>query len=126
MQKQNTVELFHTGEDLAAIYLTRKGYEIVCKNFRTKLGEIDLIVQNKDNLVFVEVKTRSKHSMKQALMSISYTKQKRISLTAQRYITQNPDCVKPKIRFDIVVLLHYPDTNSFKIEHLENAFVPVL
>ena len=125
MENRKTVELFHIGEDLAAKYLAAQGYNILCKNFRSDAGEIDIIASDKDNLVFVEVKTRSRHSMKLALMSISYTKRKRISLTAQRYITLNPDKVKPKIRFDVIVVFYYPETDSYKIEHLQDAFVPV-
>lgn len=126
MQKKNITELFHIGEDLAAKYLVRKGYQILQRNYRVDTGEIDIIAQNADNLVFVEVKTRSKHSIKQALMNVGYTKQKRISTTAQRYIIQHPYCVKPKIRFDIIILLYFSDTDTYKIEHLEDAFVPVL
>ena len=125
MGKPKSVELFHIGEDLAANYLVTHGYNIVCKNFRCDAGEIDIIASDTDNLVFVEVKTRSRHSMKLALMSISYTKRKRISLTAQRYIMQNPGQVKPKTRFDVIVVFYYPETDSYKIEHLQDAFVPV-
>lgn len=125
MDTLKSTELFHIGEDLAAKYLASKGYEIVCKNFRTEHGEIDLIVKNQDYLVFVEVKTRSKHSINLALMNVNYTKQKRITLTAERYIIQNPDCVKLSFRFDIMVVLYYADTNTFKISHFEDAFLPV-
>jgi putative endonuclease len=125
MQKQKVTELFHTGEELAATYLTSKGYKILQRNYRTKTGEIDIIAQHENQLVFVEVKTRSKHSIKQALMNVGYTKQKRISHTAQRYVLENPDCVKSRIRFDIIILLFFRNTNSYKIEHLEDAFTPV-
>ena len=56
----------------------------------------------------------------------SDTKQKRITLAAQRYINQHPECVKPRIRFDIIILLHFSDTDTFKIEHMMDAFVPVI
>ncbi|MBW6513565.1 MAG: YraN family protein [Candidatus Syntrophosphaera sp.] len=126
MQKQKSTELFHTGEDLAAKYLISKGYAILHRNFRADTGEIDIVAQNEENLVFVEVKTRSKHSIRQALMNIGYTKQRRISTTAQRYIILHPEYVKPKIRFDIIILLYFGDTDTYKLEHLEDAFVPVL
>lgn len=125
MQQRKATDLFHIGEDLAAKFLAGKGYDILCRNFRTEIGEIDIIAQDENNLVFVEVKTRSKHSIKQTLMSVSYTKQRRITLTAQRYIIEHPDCVKPRIRFDIIILLHFANTDTFKIEHLIDAFVPV-
>lgn len=125
MQKQKETELFHTGEELAAKYLQGKGYEILQRNYRAKTGEIDIIAQKDDQLVFIEVKTRSKHSIKQAMMNVGYTKQKRISHTAQTYILQNPDCVKSRIRFDLIILLYFRNTNSYQIEHLEGAFTPV-
>jgi putative endonuclease len=125
MDKLNPTELFHIGEDLAAKYLTGKGYEILCKNFRSEHGEIDLIARNNAHLVFVEVKTRTKHSMKLALMNVAYSKQKKITLTAETYITQNPDCVKHSFRFDIVVVFYFEATDTFKISHLEDAFPPV-
>jgi putative endonuclease len=125
MRYQKKTDLFHTGEDLAAMFLTGKGFTILCRNFRMESGEIDIVAQQDDNLVFVEVKTRSKHSIRQALMNVNYTKQKRISLAAQRYVIQHPDCVKARIRFDIVILLYFCDTDTYKVEHLEDAFTPV-
>ncbi|MCB5251646.1 MAG: YraN family protein [Candidatus Cloacimonadaceae bacterium] len=118
--------LFHTGEDLAANYLIRKGYNILERNYRIKGGEIDIIAQNDNTLIFVEVKTRKKHSMKLALMNISYNKQKRISLTAERYINQYPENVKKNIRFDIIIAFYYSENNTYRIEHLEDAFLPIL
>ena len=47
------------GEDAAVYYLTRQGYRIICRNFRCIQGEIDIIAKDEDNLVFVEVKTRT-------------------------------------------------------------------
>lgn len=126
MQSQKAKEIFHVGEDLAAKFLETKGYTILRRNYRAKTGEIDIIATHEDVLVFVEVKTRSKHSIRQALMNVSHTKRKRISLTAQRYIIQEPDCVKTRIRFDIIVLLYFSNTDSYQIEHLEDAFLPEL
>ncbi|MBP7204955.1 MAG: YraN family protein [Candidatus Cloacimonetes bacterium] len=126
MQSQKAKEIFHVGEDLAAKFLEKKGYTILRRNYRAKTGEIDIIATHEDVLVFVEVKTRSKHSIRQALMNVSHTKRKRISLTAQRYIIQEPDCVKTRIRFDIIVLLYFSNTDSYQIEHLEDAFLPEL
>ncbi len=126
MQSQKAKEIFHVGEDLAAKFLERKGYAILRRNYRAKTGEIDIIATHEDVLVFVEVKTRSKHSIRQALMNVSHTKRKRISLTAQGYIIQQPECVKSRIRFDIIIVLYFGNTDSYQIEHLEDAFLPEL
>lgn len=111
---------------MAAKFLANKGYTILRRNYRADTGEIDIIATYEDVLVFVEVKTRSKHSIKQALINVSYTKRKRISLTAQRYINKEPDCVKSRIRFDIIIVLYFFHTDSYQIEHLEDAFLPEL
>ena len=126
MQNTETRNLFYTGEDLAANYLKRKGFTILERNYRIRGGEIDIIAQNEDTLIFVEVKTRKKHSMKMTLMNISYTKQKRISLTAERYINQHPENVKPKIRFDVIIIFYYYEDNTYSIKHLEDAFMPIV
>ncbi len=124
MDKQKANEIYKIGEDLSAKFLERKGYSILHRNYRVKGGEIDIIAQHGDSLVFVEVKTRSKHSIKQALMSISYTKRKRITFTAQRYIIQHPDCVKSRFRFDVIIVWYFRHSDTYQIEHFENAFHP--
>ncbi len=126
MKSQKANEIFHIGEDLAAKYLVKKGYSVIHRNYRASTGEIDIIATQEDILVFVEVKTRSKHSIRQAVMNVSYTKRKRISITAQGYIIRHPDCVKSRIRFDIIVVLYFCHTDTYKIEHLEDAFLPEL
>lgn len=121
----NKSDLFHTGEYLAAKYMEGKGYEILCKNFRKKGGEIDIIARGQHTLIFIEVKTRSFHSMNSALQNISVTKQRRITSTADKYITQNPELGKLRVRFDVIVIFHDNTTNTYEIKHLEDAFLPV-
>lgn len=125
MAHRTAKELFHLGEDLAANYLVGKGLEIVARNYRTTQGEVDIIACDAHNLVFVEVKTRSKHSVRQALRNVAYTKQKRLSAAAQYFVVQDKSWEDHRIRFDIIVVLHYADTDTFKIEHLQDAFTPV-
>ncbi|NLK49443.1 MAG: YraN family protein [Candidatus Cloacimonetes bacterium] len=125
MLDKSTKSLARTGENLAAKYLLNKGYTLKCKNFRSKTGEIDLIMQDNQHLVFIEVKTRRYHSIDAALENINYTKRKRISQTAVQYINQNPKYGKLQTRFDIVVLIYDEYTNTFSIKHLPDAFHPV-
>jgi putative endonuclease len=125
MENMSTKDLFHIGEELAAKYLTGKGYNILCKNFRIKGGEIDIIAIDGETLVFVEVKTRSWHSMRSALDNITYTKQVLITRTATEYINRNPEISKLGTRFDVLILFYSRETNSFGIKHFENAFLPV-
>lgn len=57
-------------------------------------------------------------------MSISYTKRKRITYTAERYITQHPECVKSRFRFDVIIVWYFRNTDTYQIKHFENAFYP--
>ena len=126
MVNRNPHELFVTGESLAAAYLTKHGYEIITKNFRSPFGEVDIIATIQNCLVFVEVKTRKQHSMVTALASISLQKQKKISLTASYYINQNPEFDNFNTRFDVIVLFYFQNDDSYKIHHYDDAFLPVL
>lgn len=117
--------LARMGEQLACNYLQSKGYELVCKNFRIKNGEIDLIMRHHNLLAFIEVKTRRFHSIDAALQSVNYTKRKRISKTAIEYINRNPDFGKLQTRFDIILLFYNSKHNSFSIKYFPDAFYPV-
>ena len=119
-------ELFKIGENIAAAHLLRSGYTEVCRNFSRPCGEIDLIVEKDQRLIFCEVKTRTSHSMQRALSSVAYTKQKKISKTAQIYISQNPQYSNYIFRFDVLVVFYFPITDSFSVHHMEDAFYPIL
>ena len=120
---QNTFS--RIGEELAAKYLLGKGYELLCKNFRIKNGEIDLIMRTHELLVFIEVKTRRYHSIDAALQNITYTKRRHISTAAQEYINRNPEYAKLQTRFDIVLAFYQDSSNTFSIKHFPDAFYPV-
>ena len=126
MNKLTAKELFVTGEKLSREYLERRGFQILAQNYRKKCGEIDLIARNDEDIIIVEVKTRSYHSIDSALANISYTKQKRISQTAQVYFNLNPEHAKLNIRFDVIVVFYYPEHQDFALRHLEDAFLPIL
>lgn len=125
MGLMTTNDLYHVGEKLAANYLTGKGYTVLCTNFRIKGGEIDIIALDRGTLVFAEVKTRSFHSINAALENVSHTKQVRITRTAVEYISRNQEYGNLNTRFDVLVLLYSKVTGTFKITHLQDAFLPV-
>lgn len=126
MRKYSSQELFKIGENIAAQHLASCGYTIICRNFRKQCGEIDLIVEKDQHLIFCEVKTRTSHYLESALASVAYTKQKKITRTAQIYINQNPQYGNYIFRFDVLVVFYYPNTDTFAVHHLEDAFFPVL
>lgn len=110
------------GEALAAEYLRKKHYNLLATGYRSRYGEIDLIVCNKTYLVFVEVKLRKTNSFAQACEFVDFRKQSRIKTTASVYLSQNPTELQP--RFDIIEI-YAPEGTATKrpiINHLEDAF----
>ncbi len=111
------------GEALAAAYLKKKRYRLVASGYRSRFGEIDLIVENNTYLVFVEVKLRKSASYAAAREFVDHHKQNRIRLTAEYYLMDNPTSLQP--RFDVIEI-YAPegiDTQNPIINHLEDAFV---
>jgi putative endonuclease len=90
------------GEDEAARFLTRHGLALVARNYRTRLGEIDLIARDGETLVFVEVRLRSDARFGGALASITAGKRRRIVAAARHYLMRLPR--EPACRFDVVCI----------------------
>lgn len=110
------------GEALAADYLQKKHYQLDAAGYRSRFGEIDLIVHDKKYLVFVEVKLRKSDRFAQAMEFVDFKKQNRIRTTAAIYLAQNPTQLQP--RFDVIEI-YAPEgtlTKHPKINHLEDAF----
>ena len=110
------------GEALAAEYLRKKHYKLVASSYRCRFGEIDLIVQNKRYLVFVEVKLRKSASFAKAFEYVDKRKQDKIRTTASAYLAENPTDLQP--RFDIIEI-YVPDnleTQKAQISHWEGVF----
>ena len=110
------------GEAIAAGYLRKKRYTIVAAGYHCRFGEIDLIVKNKHNLVFVEVKLRKNADFAAARDYVNAYKQDRIRMTASMYLSQNPTVLQP--RFDVIEIYAPDGTQTIdpKITHLEDAF----
>ena len=77
------------GEDLATKYLEKIGYKIVARNFRCRQGEIDIIARSTEELVFVEVKTRTNLSYGSPAEAVDFTKQKHMEKVAKYYLYKN-------------------------------------
>ena len=108
-----------SGEEIAAEYLENKGYNIIDRNFRCVLGEIDLIVKRKGILTFVEVKTRRKNTFGSPADAITYIKRKHMYKTAEYYILKNK-IAKKDITLDVVEI-YANSEKDIKIIHLERA-----
>lgn len=110
------------GEALAADYLRKKHYRVVASGYRSRFGEIDLIVENRQYLVFVEVKLRKNANFAAAREYVDSRKQDRIRTTASIYLSGNPTELQP--RFDVIEI-YAPEgtqTRHPEIQHLEDAF----
>ena len=110
------------GEALAAEYLRKKRYEVVAAGYRSRFGEIDLIVRDRTFLVFVEVKLRKSADFATAREYVDRRKQDRIRITASMYLSQNPTALQP--RFDVIEI-YAPEgmnTKNPEIYHMEDAF----
>ena len=111
------------GEALAAEYLRKKHYKLVAAGYHCRFGEIDLIVADKKNLVFVEVKLRKTNSFGDAKDFVDYHKQNRLRSTAEFYLSQKP--TELLTRFDVIEI-YAPqgvETPKPEIYHLEDAFI---
>lgn len=110
------------GEEKAAQFLKNNGYKIIGMNYRCRFGEIDIIAQSKANLVFVEVKLRKSAQFAQAKEFVTRSKQERVIMAAQSWLTRNSTKLQP--RFDVIEI-YAPEgikSETIQINHLENAF----
>ena len=110
------------GESIAAAYLQKKRYKLLAANYRSRYGEIDLVVSNRKYLVFVEVKLRKNDSFAQGREFVDQNKQNRLRTTAAYYLSENPTTLQP--RFDVIEI-YAPmgcETEKPVIHHLEDAF----
>lgn len=110
------------GEALAAAYLQKKKYKLLATGYRSRYGEIDLIVCNRKYLVFVEVKLRKSDAFAEAKEFVDRSKQERLRNTASFYLSENPTDLQP--RFDVIEI-YAPmgcETSKPVIYHLEDAF----
>jgi len=112
-------KLGQTGEAMAERHLKKRGYQILERNYRNRLGEIDLIARDNGTLVFVEVKTRRSDRYGGPRFAITPQKQKKLSITALAYLKQTQQ-INCKARFDVVLINTAGD--SPEIETIQNAF----
>jgi len=90
------------GEMIASKYLTEKGYNIVCKNWTCRWGEIDLIAEKENILIFVEVKYRTKLSNGHPSESINYYKKKSLQRSINIFLSKN--CITKPWRVDVLCI----------------------
>ncbi len=109
------------GEELAVGHLKKKGYLILKRNYRSPVGEIDIIAEDHGTVVFVEVKTRTPSSFGLPEQAVNAKKQEKIKKTALHYMSSVRKKELPA-RFDIVSIL-VAGPAGVEIEHIEGAFI---
>ena len=107
------------GEKIAAAYLKINGYRIIEINFRCPIGEIDIVAKDKNDLVFVEVKTRKSIALGYPEQAVGIRKQKKMSHLALWYM-QKRKIADTNARFDVVAITLSPDNNEVRL--IKNAF----
>lgn len=107
------------GEEIACQFFLEKGFSILQRNWRTRTGEIDIILLKADMLVFVEVKTLPNGSIDVLKQVLNQNKIARILKTSKRFLINHRQYSNYFIRFDVVVI----DMPGFpRVYHIENAF----
>ncbi len=116
-------ELGAWGEEMAAQLLRDKGYRITERNFRCRMGEIDLIARKENWIVFVEVKLRKNCLYGAAREFVTISKQQKILVTASFYLAGHPGTRELQPRFDVVeIYAPQGKEGPISVEHLEDAF----
>lgn len=112
-------ELGERGENVAARHLQGKKMKVLLRNFRTELGEVDIIARDGKTLVFVEVKTRETDTVSPA-DQVDAAKQQQVARVARQYLTRYGK-PQPDYRFDVVAIV-WPQGQQPRIEHIVDAF----
>ena len=110
----------HEAEQCAYAHLQRQGLQLVTRNYRTPFGEIDLIMEQSNIIVFVEVRYRRSQAFGTPTETIGARKQEKLRASAEHYLQRNRKASKKPCRFDIVAVTGAPDSNQ--VEWLQDAF----
>ena len=109
------------GELLVAEFLRRSGYTVVKRNYRSRFGEIDIIAENSEYIIFTEVKTRSANSLFTPAEAVNAAKRRRRLLTAEDFLAKYETSLQP--RFDVAeVIVSGGGGDRYKLNYIKNAF----
>ncbi|AUS09256.1 YraN family protein [Laceyella sacchari] len=109
------------GEEAAARLLMKKGYRILDRNWRSKLGEIDIVASQGELLVIVEVRTTTGNHFGAGMESVDYRKQQKVRRLATQYAQMHHRLGCPQ-RIDVMSVLLSRDLTPVRIDHIEGAF----
>lgn len=117
---KNTIETGAKAEAFACVFLKKRGLKLIHKNFRCKMGEIDLIMQDKETLVFIEVRLRNNPHFGAGEESVTFYKQQKIAKAAAYYLLSQKNQTTPYCRFDVLALARH--NTSYKTHWIQDAF----
>ena len=120
---EKTLDIGRIGEDMVAKYLEKNGCLITRRNYYSKYGEIDIVAEKGEYILFIEVKTREKGSPVTPQGAVSHHKKKRIVMTAKDYMSKI--FVERIVRFDIAEVTYEIDENGefhASLNYILNAF----
>jgi len=115
-----SLQIGTAAESLACDYLQHHGLALLARNFRAPYGELDLVMQDHDHMVFVEVRFRRNHRYGSGADSVHATKQDKLIKTALYYLQQHPKLAKRPVRFDVVSIS--VKDNQPQIDWIKDAF----
>ncbi len=103
-------------------FLRREGLKLIARNFHSRFGEIDLVMEDRDTLVFVEVRSRSSPAFGSAAETVGRRKQSRVIRAARCLIAARPKLADRPMRFDVVAISRGHGHNA--VEWIKDAFRP--
>ena len=121
MSVYSTISKGKTGEDYVCKYLRKKHYKIVELNMRNRYSEVDIIAENKQYIIFVEVKTRTSAGTIRPLDAVNSQKRNKI-MRAARYYLSCSNKTRKQPRFDVAEVFLNSDNKLESINYIENAF----
>lgn len=110
------------GEDAVCEELLKRGHRIIARNYRKRTGEIDVISEADGFIIFTEVKARKLGCLVSGLEAVNFTKKKKIVLTADTYLTENPTNLQPRYDIAEVTLTRGNNARVLSIDICEDAF----
>jgi putative endonuclease len=108
-------------EDLAAQYLEAQGATLLLRNYRRRVGELDLVARQGDVLLIVEVRTRATETYGGAAASVDFRKRRRIIRASLQLLQQRKELARLRARFDVIVVRDL-DTHQPRVEWIKHAF----
>jgi putative endonuclease len=109
-------QIGRTAEDSAVAFLETRGVEIIARNFRRRLGELDVVAREQDTLLIIEVRKRSSNKFGGAAASVDFRKQLKLQRAAALFLQHRPALARLRVRFDVIAV------TPAGIEWIKHAF----